>query len=284
MIYFKDEPIPPSKIDPAQLTKINEFRDNLGKLGTLHWSFDNVESFSKFLRIHLARQMQYWKDKPVKLPAAIQVNDTEAKSKQHQLSQLEPVEEEGFLDLVEKGTENFEMLSEVVNNFAEELGDFALYQKSKTDEIQNIDPTKGKQEIKKAKRSVNQLAGRLESFNKKIQGETASFREHFSIAIDSYGKAASLLTDFDTDIEHELLDALDGVYTIKKTSSAAMESIGQFRQTIASLPRVTTRFNRAKRRCLEVLDNLYQEFESGIMLTDEVESLMKKLIQNNNAH
>ena len=88
-----------------------------------------------------------------------------------------------------------------------------------------------------------------------------------------------MLTDFDTDIEQDVLDAVDVVNGLKKSSVGAKEAIGEFRQIIASLPRVTTRFNRAKRRCLEVLDNLDQEFESGIMLTDEVESLMRKLVQ-----
>ena len=35
MVYFKDEPIPPSQLDPAQLAKVNAFRASLGDQGGL---------------------------------------------------------------------------------------------------------------------------------------------------------------------------------------------------------------------------------------------------------
>ena len=49
MFYFKDQAIPPSKMVPEQLSRIHNFRDRLGTLGTLHWSFNDTEDFSKYL-------------------------------------------------------------------------------------------------------------------------------------------------------------------------------------------------------------------------------------------
>ena len=37
MVYFKDEPIPPSRLDPEQLAKVNAFRNSLGDEGALYW-------------------------------------------------------------------------------------------------------------------------------------------------------------------------------------------------------------------------------------------------------
>jgi len=53
MVYFKDEAIPPSRLDPAQLAKVNEFRDSLGEAGALYWTFTGVDQFEKLVRLHL---------------------------------------------------------------------------------------------------------------------------------------------------------------------------------------------------------------------------------------
>lgn len=42
MAYFKDEPVPPSQLDPEQLLKVNAFRDSLGDEGALYWKFNGI--------------------------------------------------------------------------------------------------------------------------------------------------------------------------------------------------------------------------------------------------
>ncbi|TIM95253.1 MAG: hypothetical protein E5Y34_26685, partial [Mesorhizobium sp.] len=58
MIYFKDEPLSPSKMNPEQLSKVNDFRESLGEEGFLYWSFKTPFEFEKFIRMHLTRQIQ----------------------------------------------------------------------------------------------------------------------------------------------------------------------------------------------------------------------------------
>ena len=60
MIYFKDAPVPPSKIDPGQIEKIFNFRKNLGKAGCLYGSFMSVDEFEKLVRGHMSRYIQKW--------------------------------------------------------------------------------------------------------------------------------------------------------------------------------------------------------------------------------
>lgn len=278
MFYFKDQPVPPSKIDPTQLSKIIEFKNKLGELGTLHWSFDNTEEFSKYLRMHLSRQMQYWKDRP------LLSHDTSsiAKDKDNEMISItdepETIEEDGFLDLVEIGTENFETLNEVSERMTEEMYKLAEYTKENTEALKEIDVSQGKGEVKKAKRLVNQMAGQLEIFNKRFDAEIPLYRKHFFAAIDSFGKATTLLTDFGTDVNDDINDALSAIKDIRVSSNSLNDAIGPFRDVISHLPRVTTRFNRAKRQCISILELFEKEVESGIKLTTEVEMTMTKLL------
>ncbi len=265
--------------DMVLIAVIKEFRDSLGELGTLHWSFDSWEVFSKYLRMHLARQIQYRKDKSIK--KSIRVPDFCKKHKRirQQIDQLESTEEEGFLYLVEKGKENFEMLKEVVNRIIEEIDNSSDYTLNMIEKTKGIDISNTVQARKKAKRLCNQMAGRVESLRKSIEFEMPSVQIHFATAIDCYGKAATLLAGFDGDIEQDVLDTMEIVNEIKRFAADTREEMVSFRQNMVSFSNVDTRLYRVIRKFVEVLDDLNRELKSGITLIDEVENLMKNLLE-----
>ena len=222
--------------------------------------------------------MQYWKDRPLMMEKPDDSVNHDNDDLQAIIKESETVEEEGFLDLVEKGTENFEMLTEVSHRMTDEMTKLMDYTKKSTVEIQAVDISRGKDEAKKAKRLINQMAGQLEMFNKRFDAEIPLYRDHYFNAIDSYGKAATLLTDFDKNVDDEIQDSLEVVTDLKNSSCGVRDAIASFREAVAVLPRVTTRFNRAKRNGISILNNFYKEVESGINLTIEVENTMKKLL------
>jgi hypothetical protein len=61
MMYFKDESVPPSRLDPVQLKKVRKFQKSLGAEGVLYWPFSGIDNFEKLIRIHLSKQIQGWK-------------------------------------------------------------------------------------------------------------------------------------------------------------------------------------------------------------------------------
>lgn len=63
MFYFKDEALPPSKVDADQLKRVAAFRKSLGREGVLHWMFSGLDEFDKLLRLHMTRQVQAWQSK-----------------------------------------------------------------------------------------------------------------------------------------------------------------------------------------------------------------------------
>ena len=54
MVYFKDAPIPPSKVDIDQLGRVNDFRKYCSDQGGLVCAFHDEASFQYSLRAHLA--------------------------------------------------------------------------------------------------------------------------------------------------------------------------------------------------------------------------------------
>jgi hypothetical protein len=58
MIYFKDTPISPSKLDPEQLRLIADFRTSVTARGGLYSTFEDMPSFQSSLRAHLASLAQ----------------------------------------------------------------------------------------------------------------------------------------------------------------------------------------------------------------------------------
>lgn len=277
MFYFKDEPLPPSRLDPEQIIRINSFKTKLGELGGLHWRFESTEDFTKYLRMHLTRQIQHWKGRPT---AKVMPSPNEGRevsiSPVDKLVQ-EYVEEEGFLDVIESGIESFEMLAEVGNRMTERLNVLAEYTDNNAQEMQELAPLGGKEHIKKAKRLVNQMAEQLGAFTKRMEAEIPLYRKYFSTGIDCFGKAANLLTDFEGDPRETIEEASNTMATIRKTVVQTRKSMNFFSETIAGLPRATTHFNRAKRECVAFLTKFDKEMESGINLTNEVESMMMDL-------
>ena len=121
MIYFKDEAIPPSHLDPTQLAKVNDFRASLGEKGGLYWLFTGIDHFEKLIRMHLTRQVQAWKSRTL--------NTIESKPDE----ELKKVpdnptaddDDEGILDLMEVFEDKFAELGEITNRITaatEELG------------------------------------------------------------------------------------------------------------------------------------------------------------------
>lgn len=68
MIYFKDAPISPSKLDPIQLQNLKDFKDSLGSRGALYSTFEDQDGFEASLRSHLSAVAKTFETKPKSPP------------------------------------------------------------------------------------------------------------------------------------------------------------------------------------------------------------------------
>ena len=76
MFYFKDAGISPSKIDPVQLQKVQEFKQRISdEYGGLYHSFETTDQFQSMVRIHLSKVVQDWLDINNPLPILQSTSD-----------------------------------------------------------------------------------------------------------------------------------------------------------------------------------------------------------------
>ena len=135
MFYFKDAPISPSKLDLNQYRAVSEFKSKLGEKGGLYWEFTESEEFQSLVRVHLSRLVQEWnickqedlKDQP-----------NELLGKENQRILDANGEELGYLDYIEKTTESFIKVSEIMSRIKQYQEDFTKKINQRTEELERI--------------------------------------------------------------------------------------------------------------------------------------------------
>lgn len=275
MVYFKDEPVPPSKLDPEQLLKVKRFRDSLGTEGVLYWPFNGVEQFEKLIRLHLARQVQAWKRREEKGSAVRLMSDEPLPAR---LEDHDDQDDEGLLDLIEIAEDRFAELTEIAERIGGATEDLGTKMRQRTEEITALQSNpSGTADVKEAKRLIARAASDMRQFTSRIEAEIPLFSDSMNSGMNSFIKAATMSGDLD---EQRAGEGLDAVIKIRDTLANSRTHIAKFRGTIADLPRMTTDLNKAKRGAAAVLDELLAEFENGEVLLSESEKVISALIGN----
>lgn len=274
MVYFKDEPIPPSQLDPAQLANVNDFRNSLGDEGGLYWRFTDIGHFEKLIRLHLTRQVQAWKSRPTSLATPEEKdttqNETDVTSVEH--------DDDGILDLMEVFQDKFAELLEITQRIASAAEDIGTKMTARTAEINALPrDSKGNANPKEAKRIISKAASDLTQFTARIDAELPLYNDAMNTGMNSFIKAASMYVDLENDTE-DVQEGLDAVITVRSTLATSRQSTAEFRETIASLPRMTTTLNKAKRGAVDAIDRLLIELTNSESLLTESEKVIRDLL------
>lgn len=283
MVYFKDEPIPPSKLDPTQLVKVNEFRKSLGEEGGLFWNFTNVDQFEKLVRIHLTRQMQVWKSQ-------FQIRRDEKNSLLPELQDEEKLEQEsqeielGIYDLIEVLEDRFEELTKIAERIADATSDIGAKIGERTDELNRLPrDSKGNVDRKIAKVILSRVANEMNKYTDRLEAELPLFSSHLNEGINALTQAVMMASvDFigTENYLKEVNDGLQAVTLLLTILATSYESMNEFRQTVISLPRMTSEINKAKRGVATSLGKLLTEFLRGQSLLREGEAALRSSLKN----
>jgi hypothetical protein len=290
MFYFRSTS-PPNldQIDLDQLAQVNRFRDDLGETGSLHWKYRDKEDFTRLVRIHLSRHIKDWgKTWGTTTPHLGQDSQTQHIPESVERipagqESTEAVEEEGFLDLLDVGNESFENLKALTERMVQAIQMLLENTKQRTEEIQQTTAGGEKPDIKVAKRIINTAADNLDQFSMVMEAEVPAFRELFSRGIEAHSRAASLLPDFASEQEdgtRNLADAILGLGALHSTMQESLIATDGLRNSIAGLPRMTTRHNHSKRRVLSILDRYISETTAAINLVDETRKTYESIHQS----
>jgi hypothetical protein len=282
MIYFKDTPAPvaPSKLDYSQLAQVADFRSNLGKEGGLYWPFNTMDDFENLVRLHLTRHVQAWRNKQG-LAKTQSTNNLAAISTPGSLQPVAEEDDVGFLDLMDQFENNFESVTEIALRIAtatEEIGQKMTERAAETAAFH-----KGPEASNRAaaKRVVNKAATDMEQFVFRMDAEIPLFSRHLKAGMQAMAKAAECVVDFNVKDEDltQLQDNHRSVKGFRETIGSAKAQISNFRDSVASLPRMTTALNRAKRSVVTVLQRLIDEFSNAQVMAGEAEASFASMIK-----
>ncbi len=286
MFYFKDAGIPPSKIDPVQLKKVQEFKQRISdEYGGLYHSFETTDQFQSMVRIHLSKVVQDWLNTNNSVPTLPSTDNTTLELKVMETAVDDPLlnlaalefeeDEDGIIELVEQGTEAMDEVVCIVERMSVATNDLGKKFTLRTTEANEA--SAGGTDMKAAKRVSNKAADDLEVFVKRMSIEIREFNKQSATAMDAFGNVAMMSErDLDEDPE-DIAAARESVqqYTIAISTSA--ESLAEFRETIFSLPRMTRPFNRACKRAVAIMDDLLNQLRIAANQSQDVDSLLARL-------
>lgn len=275
LLYFKDEPVSPSKIDPIQFAEVSKFRGGLGPLGGLYWAFTTTADFQSFVRVHLSRVVQKW---TTQTGSNVQAAPEPASAERGPEPTRPEYDDEGFIDLIEGANEALTRVNQVVERMTQAMGQLDETIGSRSSELNSAKDKSGQADLKAVKRIIGSAAEDLEEWVKRTAVDAPVFAEQLKRGVTAYGKAALIANDFGEEGAKQLTDALNTLRTFRPHLSDARGHLSTFRESVAGTPRMTTAYNHAKRKALETLSSLLNEYEMAEQLVREVEKSLEALV------
>lgn len=270
MLYFKDAPISPSKIDIKQMEKVQLFRNALSGKGGLYSVFEDQASFESSVRAHLSALAQKF--------AVQQRNATAATSnakRAFDVPSIDTTEEDdyGYIDYLEMHESKQAELSAAMSAISEATGRIGEQLAQRTLEIQRGVPT----DAKTARRIIKRAADDMNSYAGTLIAQVAVMSVSRKGAFGALSNALALQGDFEN--RQEDLRALrDTLRLLIEGATNARESVSGMRASTDGLPRISKELNQAKRAVVTQLDAFLSEIENtSVTVTNIIEAIDRML-------
>lgn len=281
MLYFKDAPIAPSQMDPAQLAKVADFKSQVGEEGGLYWTFSSIEQFEKLIRLHLSRQVQSWLDDNPERTASSTEPAPETPASRIDRDDLVPIhdDDEGVLDLMEVFEDRAEEMTDISGRIAKATEELGTKITARAAEINDV-KAKAKGDVSRnvAKRLIGKAASDMDQYVARMEAEIPSFGTSVTEGMNAFVKGMNLSIDDEMEnlSPEEIASAMSAVAGMKDAILTSEDSMVEFRNVVVQLPRLTSTLNKAKRNVAQVLDKLIVEFQTAHSLANEAESMIQR--------
>lgn len=279
MVYFKDQPIPPSKMDFVQLKNMQNLKNSLGEKGGLYWMFENTVDFESLLRSHLSKVAQKWSSK----------SNLSTLASKHETSTIFPIikteeidligeEEYGLLDYLEIYEEKMFEMTSTLTAMTEATEKIGQQFNRRTDEINALREVGEHSDIKKTRKIIKLSGDDMDRYSEIMELQIKLSSKSREEAFDALSKALSVYVDFKTeDNLNDLCDLEDSLTEMRNAATGALEGLFIFREMIAGLPRLTIQLNQSKRRAVKVLDIVLEEVETTISSSNNILKIINEL-------
>lgn len=279
LFYFKDTPIPPSKLDPTQLQKLQDFKESLKRQGVLFWDFSGSDQFEKLVSMHITKHVQNWRQTrqaaPPPKPKVVSANPEVAINTPPNSSSRIEEGEDGYLDLLEIFEERTSEVNEIANRLNAAQNELNARTTQGTQELQALANAPNGASPAQARKIIGKVAEEMQHFTNRVNAEVPLFRNAMNGSMNALTHAATLSAEFDS--EQTLASKIDATSLLAALVSARQSMI-EFKATTTALPRMTRELNVAKREQAAALDALITEFENGEQLLIEALTVLDTLL------
>ncbi|NQU45304.1 hypothetical protein HQ520_18635 [bacterium] len=287
MMYFKDAPapVPPSRLDPKQIASMLEFRSDLEGQGVLYGSFTSLKDFENLVTLHLTRYVQA--HLPKQTLASRGEGNAEPPSKSNETANVPQTEEQkegdepGLIDLMLQFEEEFKTAVEIIERIGTATEDVGQTMRDHTNETVGFSLGPNAANRRAAKRLIDRAAADMESYAQRMRAEVPLLKHHLNAGMHALVQAAMMTVEFA--VEEDSLDqvrgSLDAVRGFQETTKTSEKQIERFRDSVASLPRMTTTLNRARHSVVSVLQQLVDELSASRAMAREAEESFSQILE-----
>ena len=273
MIYFKDQPISPSKLNIEQLGKLQHLKKSLGEKGGLYWTFEDSKEFETSLRVHLSKVAQKWAKKigsenPPK-------DRNESSEKQQPLEIFDEDDDYGILDYFEIFEDKMSVMTSGLCSIAEATDKVGSQFTTRTHEINSLTASGEKIDPSRARRILKLSADDLDRFSETVELQVTIVSNSREDAFEALSKAVALQVNIASNTESESAELKDAISSMRNSAIESQQGLINFRSTIESFPKLTIYLNKSKRKALKALDGIFEEIDTTIRSTDEILSLIR---------
>jgi hypothetical protein len=261
MIYFKDAPIAPSKIDPDQLEQLQVFKDSISDMGGLYSVFEDSAGFESSLRAHLTAIAQKFITENNGPPTALSHGESQTIVSDEEFDD----EDYGYLDYIEIHESRMAEMTAAMN--AVETATIRIGEQVHTRNQGMPEAMSGGANM--AKRFFKRTADDLTSYAENLSAQVSIFSTARIAAFDALTNALAIHGEFD-DKQEQLIPLKENLHSMSGQALYARDSMSSMRDEANKLPRISKELNKAKRQVVNQLDALVMEIDSLISTVSNI--------------
>lgn len=274
MVYFSEVAVAPSAIDAEQLAKVQKFRDSLGRLGGLYWTYRSREDLRGSLHDHLMSHVHEFLDQ--KWGSSTGTIVTPAIASPVPQESTDGLEDDvlSLLDVAAETEAALESLVNVLERMSGSIQQMGSQLQRRTHEMNEARDT-GQLTARRAKVIVSAVARDIQIMAGDIDSEVPELRNAWEIVNQSLFQVLAM-SEVKTDEDAEALRTLEtNVETMKMGASAPLSSVRQFRSSIEELGKLSREMGRPTRMASSSIARLTEEIEYIIAQADEIKHAIR---------
>jgi hypothetical protein len=266
MLYFKQATVDLESIDLTQLSNLRAFKAKLAESGVLYSTFGDGDDFSRKLRAHLTFQITRLASTESQLSQLVRKQDPVAPQEDSAHSAQD--DELGMMELQEILEEEFPTLNSTILRVSSATGAIGDQIRAHTAEIERLvgDARGVTVDRKQAKAIISRASMDMLTFASQLELEVPLYKKSFDRTFGAISSYYSLQNDVSERIESD-----KSLLALRTPLSMALEQTETFRDTVRSLPRMTSDINKARRAVVAALDKWISELRNSLVLLESIE-------------